>query len=243
METIMFTSRLPLKLALASAGLVGLLFAQQTASAETARAATAKMPPINDGLPMPGFTIDPATTAIVITDPQNDFLSPEGVTWGVVGQSITENGTVENLEALFEVADETGMPVFVSPHFYFEHDHKWEFEGTLETLMHSIGMFDRPHALTLEGFRRIRRRLARSLQALHQQWQDGRHQPAQSLRPGNQRPRPSASQGRHFQGHPRRHVVEPLHRIPHARADRAGLRSDGRNRCDRRRHHSALQRL
>jgi hypothetical protein len=36
METIMFTSRLPLKLALASAGLVGLLFAQQTASAETA---------------------------------------------------------------------------------------------------------------------------------------------------------------------------------------------------------------
>ena len=25
-------------------------------------------------------------------------------------------------------------------------------EGTLETLMHAIGMFDRPHALTLEGF-------------------------------------------------------------------------------------------
>ena len=148
----MSISRFPLKLALASAGLAGLLVAQQTATAETARAATATMPPVNDGLPMPGFKIDPETTAIVITDPQNDFLSPDGVTWGVVGQSITENGTVENLEALFKVADQTGMPVFVSPHFYFEHDHKWEFEGTLETLMHSIGMFDRPHALTLEGF-------------------------------------------------------------------------------------------
>jgi nicotinamidase-related amidase len=91
-------------------------------------------------------------TAIVITDPQNDFLSPKGVTWGVVGQSITENGTVKNIEALFKVAGETGMPVFVSPHFYYAHDHKWEFEGTLETLMHSIGMFDRPHSLTLEGF-------------------------------------------------------------------------------------------
>ena len=91
-------------------------------------------------------------TAIVITDPQNDFLSPDGVTWGVVGQSITENGTVENLGALFEVADQTGMPVFVSPHYYFEHDHRWKFEGTLETLMHAIGMFDRPHALTLESF-------------------------------------------------------------------------------------------
>ncbi|WP_100260595.1 isochorismatase family protein [Qipengyuania seohaensis] len=101
---------------------------------------------------MPGFEIVPGETAIVITDPQNDFLSPDGVTWGVVGQSITENGTVENIGALFDVADETGMPVFISPHYYFEHDHRWQFEGTLETLMHSIGMFDRPHALTLEGF-------------------------------------------------------------------------------------------
>ena len=38
-------------------------------------------------LPDPGFTID-GTTAIVITDPQNDFLSPDGVTWGVVGESV-----------------------------------------------------------------------------------------------------------------------------------------------------------
>jgi len=116
------------------------------------RAATATQPPVNDGLPMPGFDIVPGETAIVITDPQNDFLSPEGVTWGVVGESITKNGTVENLGALFKVADETEMPVFISPHYYFEHDHRWQFEGTLETLMHAIGMFDRPHALTLEGF-------------------------------------------------------------------------------------------
>ncbi|WP_416832471.1 MAG: isochorismatase family protein [Erythrobacter sp.] len=126
--------------------------AQAAAQGPESRAATATQRPVNDGLPMPGFTIEPGKTAIVITDPQNDFLSPQGVTWGVVGQSITENRTVENLGALFEVADETGMPVFVSPHYYFEHDHRWQFEGTLETLMHAIGMFDRPHALTLEGF-------------------------------------------------------------------------------------------
>ncbi|MFD1695256.1 cysteine hydrolase [Roseibium aestuarii] len=119
---------------------------------ETSRAATAKLPPINDGLPMPGFQITTDDTAIVITDPQNDFLSPDGVTWGVVGQSITENGTVENLEALLKVADETGMPMFVSPHYYYEHDHKWHFEGTLEKLMHNIGMFDRPSALEMTGF-------------------------------------------------------------------------------------------
>ncbi len=32
-------------------------------------------------------TFNPATTALVITDPQNDFLSPQGVTWGVVGKA------------------------------------------------------------------------------------------------------------------------------------------------------------
>ncbi|MCR9259660.1 MAG: cysteine hydrolase [Pseudomonadaceae bacterium] len=135
---------------LAIAAVVG--FAAAFAASGDARPVTASNPPVNDGLPMPGFEITKQNTAIVITDPQNDFLSPNGVTWGVVGKSITENRTVENLHALFKAADKTGMPVFISPHYYFEHDHKWQFEGTLETLMHSIGMFDRPHALTLEGF-------------------------------------------------------------------------------------------
>lgn len=122
------------------------------ADQETAQAATATTPPVNDGLPQPGFEIVVGSTAIVITDPQNDFLSPDGVTWGVVGQSVTDNGTVENLESLFQTAENTGMPVFISPHYYFEHDHHWEFGGTLEHLMHGIGMFDRSHTLRTEGF-------------------------------------------------------------------------------------------
>ena len=104
------------------------------------------------GLPDPGMTIDPANTALVVTDPQNDFLSPDGVTWGVVGQSVTENRTVENLEVLFRSAKAAGVPVFVSPHYYFPHDHVWKFEGALEKLMHNIGMFDRKDALSLDGF-------------------------------------------------------------------------------------------
>jgi hypothetical protein len=50
-------------------------------------------------LPDPGFSR--CKTAIVITDPQNDFLSPEGATWGVVGESVMRNNTVENLDQLF----------------------------------------------------------------------------------------------------------------------------------------------
>ena len=41
-------------------------------------------------LPDPGMEIDKERTALVITDPQVDFLSPKGVTWGVVGKSVTE---------------------------------------------------------------------------------------------------------------------------------------------------------
>ena len=102
-------------------------------------------------LPDPGFDID-GTTAIVITDPQNDFLSPDGVTWGVVGESVTKNGTVENLETLFKLAEANGIKVFISPHYYYKHDHSWRFEGALEKLMHNISMFDRGDQLNKEGF-------------------------------------------------------------------------------------------
>lgn len=104
-------------------------------------------------LPNPGMTIDPKRTALVITDPQNDFLSPKGVTWGVVGESVTENKTVENIERLFKAAKQKGIPLFISPHYYYPTDHGWRFEGALETLMHNISMFDRKGALSLDGFK------------------------------------------------------------------------------------------
>ncbi len=91
-------------------------------------------------------------TALVLTDPQNDFLSPRGVTWELVGKSVEQNGTVAHIGRLLTAAKQSGIPVFVSPHCYFPHDHKWEFGGTLEQKMHEIGMFDRPGPLEMQGF-------------------------------------------------------------------------------------------
>ncbi|HSG32034.1 MAG TPA: cysteine hydrolase [Thermodesulfobacteriota bacterium] len=102
-------------------------------------------------LPDPGMEIDDRT-ALVVTDPQNDFLSPKGVTWGVVGESVTENKTVPNIESLLKIAKATNIPVFVSPHYYYPTDKGWMFEGALEVLMHKINMFDRAGPLSLEGF-------------------------------------------------------------------------------------------
>jgi nicotinamidase-related amidase len=91
-------------------------------------------------------------TAVVITDPQNDFLSEKGVTWKLVGDSVKENKTVENIERLLKAAKKNGFEVFISPHYYYPTDHGWKFEGTLEKIMHEIKMFDRPGALNLDGF-------------------------------------------------------------------------------------------
>ena len=112
----------------------------------------ATISPVSAALPDPGMTIDPERTAVLITDPQNDFLSPDGVAWGVVGESVTKNNTVANIESLFKAAKANNLPVFVSPHYYYPTDHGWKFEGALEKLMHTIGMFDRKGALTTEGF-------------------------------------------------------------------------------------------
>ena len=103
-------------------------------------------------LPDPGMVVEPGRTALVITDPQVDFLSPKGATWGVVGKSVTANDTVKNIERLLQTAKANGMPVFISPHYYYPTDHGWQFEGALEKLMHNIGMFDRSGALDLNGF-------------------------------------------------------------------------------------------
>lgn len=105
-----------------------------------------------DGLPDPGFQIVQGQTALLVTDPQNDFLSPNGVAWGVVGKNVEANGTIAHIDQLFAAAKASGMPVFVSPHYYYPTDHGWRFEGALEALMHHIGMFDRKGALTTEGF-------------------------------------------------------------------------------------------
>ena len=106
----------------------------------------------DDILPNPGLDVEMGRTAVVITDPQKDFLSEDGVVWGVVGASVEANNTVEHLRQLISAALDSGIPVFVSPHYYYPHDHKWEFGGALEKMMHAVGMFVRTGALTTNGF-------------------------------------------------------------------------------------------
>ncbi len=98
------------------------------------------------------MNINNKDTAVLLTDVQNDFLSEQGVTWELVGDSVKENKTVENIERLFKAAKANGFEVFISPHYYYPTDRGWKFGGTIENVMHDIKMFDRSGALDLEGF-------------------------------------------------------------------------------------------
>lgn len=108
--------------------------------------------PAEPSLPPSNMKLNLSRTALVVTDPQIDFLSPDGVSWGVVGKSVMEHNTVENIDRLFQAAKASDLTVAVSPHYYYPTDHGWRFEGALEKLMHNIGMFDRAGPLTTDGF-------------------------------------------------------------------------------------------
>ncbi len=119
----------------------------------TAEAAADKYaPPAKPALPPSDMKLNLERAALVVTDPQIDFLSPKGVTWGVVGKSVQEHDTVANLGRLFGAAKKAGLTVAVSPHYYYPTDLGWRFEGALEKLMHKIGMFNRTSAYTTKGF-------------------------------------------------------------------------------------------
>ena len=96
--------------------------------------------------------INKKDTAVLLIDVQNDFLSEQGVTWELVGDSVKENKTVENIDRIFKAAKDNGYEVFISPHYYYPTDYGWKFGGTIENVMHEIKMFDRSGALNLDGF-------------------------------------------------------------------------------------------
>jgi nicotinamidase-related amidase len=102
-------------------------------------------------LPDARFVFDRPRAALVVIDPQNDFLSPDGAGWPVFGQCVTENDTVAHLAELFEAAGSSDMTVAVSPHYEYPADGEWRFGGPAEELLNELHMFRRSGPLTVEG--------------------------------------------------------------------------------------------
>ena len=109
--------------------------------------------PANPALPASTFEWDASRTAMVVIDPQIDFMSSKGAAWGVVGESVTEQKLVPHLLQLFAATKRAGMTVAISPHYYYPHDHDWKFQAPAESVQHKLGMFERKGNLNLDGFR------------------------------------------------------------------------------------------
>ncbi|OJZ74952.1 isochorismatase [Mycobacterium paraffinicum] len=101
---------------------------------------------------MTPLTYNPADTAVVIIDPQNDVLSPTGKNWEVLKDSIIANQTVEHLVDLCAAAKTGGFSLFISPHYFYPTDRGWLFNGPLESDELRTNTFARTGPLTLDGF-------------------------------------------------------------------------------------------
>ncbi len=108
--------------------------------------------PRTPALPPSGFALDVEHAALVITDPQIDFLSPGGAAWPVFGDSICDNHTVGHIGELLDAAKRAGLIVAVSPHYFYPTDKQWLFGDPLEKFMNGVGMFGRQSAYAEHGF-------------------------------------------------------------------------------------------
>jgi nicotinamidase-related amidase len=89
-----------------------------------------------------GAKLDPKSTAVLIIDPLNDFLSEGGVAWDLVGKGVKETKVVEHLVDLKKTANEVNVPVFYSPHYYTENEFKsWKHLNPIDNIMFERKMF------------------------------------------------------------------------------------------------------
>ncbi|MDH5020322.1 cysteine hydrolase family protein [Halobacterium rubrum] len=92
---------------------------------------------------MTGVEIDTERTAVLITDPQIDFLKPESVVWEKVGETVEENAVVEKLRRLRDAARAGDVPVVYSPHEYEDAEYdEWQHLNTIDEIMFDTRMFD-----------------------------------------------------------------------------------------------------
>lgn len=92
---------------------------------------------------MSNVAITAERTAVLITDPQIDFLKPESVVWEKIGDTVEENDVVDKLRRLRDAAREGDVPVFYSPHYYEDAEYdEWGHLNEIDRIMFDTRMFD-----------------------------------------------------------------------------------------------------
>jgi nicotinamidase-related amidase len=95
--------------------------------------------------------IDPKRTALVLADIQNDFLTEGGKYYVLIEELLKRNNVNDNLETLLKTAKDNNLPVFMSPHYFFPHDHHGHTHlGAMEDLALNVGLVERQSPLNFD---------------------------------------------------------------------------------------------
>jgi nicotinamidase-related amidase len=70
-----------------------------------------------------GRTFDPATTALLVIDPVNDFLAEEGAAWELTESTVTKHDVIGHLRQLIDGVRAAGIPVLYGPMAYTADDY------------------------------------------------------------------------------------------------------------------------
>jgi nicotinamidase-related amidase len=77
-------------------------------------------------------SLDKAHTAVLITDPQNDFLHPKGKLYKLLEANMKQLNTIDNIERLMKASKKSGVTLAVDPLMYTPLDSNWTNAGTLQ---------------------------------------------------------------------------------------------------------------
>jgi len=95
--------------------------------------------------------IDKTRTAVVITDPQNDFLHPKGKLYGLLKENMMRLNTIDNIETLMKTAKQEGVTLAVDPLIYTAIDSTWTNSGTLQRQLLDMKALHAEHANSSKG--------------------------------------------------------------------------------------------
>lgn len=97
--------------------------------------------------------LDKTRTALVITDPQSDFLDEHGKLHGLLAENLKALGTIDNLEKLMKAARKGEVLMAVDPLVHGTPDAAWAKPGALQRQLLDMKALQGPGADFYEGFK------------------------------------------------------------------------------------------
>lgn len=96
--------------------------------------------------------LDKSRTALLITDPQNDFLRKDGKLFGLLEGNLKRLNTIDHIALLMKVSKARGVQLAVDPLVYTQLDKGWTHAGTLQRQLLDMQALHRTRLGEPKGF-------------------------------------------------------------------------------------------